>query len=114
RCQCCLPLIFVYWTSPHRSHHPLPTRRSSDLEGTGDARYHPCAVPHPRTSFRCRSSAVRCSSIRRVLAQHCALQCPQPLHQFRQDRKSTRLNSSHVKNSYAVFCLKKKNHISHI
>src|SRR5690606_39386347 len=26
-----------------------------------------------------------------------------------QDRKSTRLNSSHVKISYAVFCLKKKN-----
>src|SRR5690606_40059024 len=25
-----------------------------------------------------------------------------------EDRKSTRLNSSHVKNSYAVFCLKKK------
>src|SRR5690554_275671 len=25
------------------------------------------------------------------------------------DRKSTRLNSSHVRNSYAVFCLKKKN-----
>src|SRR5690606_39885483 len=27
----------------------------------------------------------------------------------RGDRKSTRLNSSHVKISYAVFCLKKKN-----
>src|SRR5690606_41306108 len=27
---------------------------------------------------------------------------------FLQDRKSTRLNSSHVKISYAVFCLKKK------
>src|SRR5690606_41659792 len=27
------------------------------------------------------------------------------------DRKSTRLNSSHVKISYAVFCLKKKNHM---
>src|SRR5690606_39381864 len=27
------------------------------------------------------------------------------------DRKSTRLNSSHVKISYAVFCLKKKNNI---
>src|SRR5690606_39456108 len=27
----------------------------------------------------------------------------------KQDRKSTRLNSSHVKISYAVFCLKKKN-----
>src|SRR5690606_40619534 len=31
----------------------------------------------------------------------------QPQHQG-QDRKSTRLNSSHVKISYAVFCLKKK------
>src|SRR5438874_5245379 len=28
------------------------------------------------------------------------------------DRKSTRLNSSHVEISYAVFCLKKKNQIS--
>src|SRR5690606_41871167 len=33
-----------------------------------------------------------------------------PARQLRQglDRKSTRLNSSHVKISYAVFCLKKK------
>src|SRR5690625_359281 len=29
--------------------------------------------------------------------------------QLGRDRKSTRLNSSHVANSYAVFCLKKKN-----
>src|SRR5207249_9541177 len=29
---------------------------------------------------------------------------------FLRDRKSTRLNSSHVSISYAVFCLKKKNH----
>src|SRR5690242_21394751 len=28
---------------------------------------------------------------------------------FRLDRKSTRLNSSHMSISYAVFCLKKKN-----
>src|ERR1022692_2216819 len=28
---------------------------------------------------------------------------------FRSDRKSTRLNSSHLVISYAVFCLKKKN-----
>src|SRR3712207_7453793 len=28
----------------------------------------------------------------------------------RQDRKSTRLNSSHANISYAVFCLKKKNY----
>src|SRR5690625_5514938 len=31
-------------------------------------------------------------------------------HSTAQDRKSTRLNSSHVAISYAVFCLKKKNH----
>src|SRR5690349_23964814 len=30
------------------------------------------------------------------------------------DRKSTRLNSSHVEISYAVFCLKKKKKIRHI
>src|SRR5690606_40841916 len=29
-------------------------------------------------------------------------------HKSKLDRKSTRLNSSHVKISYAVFCLKKK------
>src|SRR5207249_11441146 len=29
---------------------------------------------------------------------------------FQLDRKSTRLNSSHVSISYAVFCLKKKSH----
>src|SRR2546430_12922455 len=29
----------------------------------------------------------------------------------REDRKSTRLNSSHSQISYAVFCLKKKNYI---
>ena len=28
---------------------------------------------------------------------------------LQEDRKSTRLNSSHVRISYAVFCLKKKN-----
>src|SRR3712207_8817596 len=31
-----------------------------------------------------------------------------------QDRKSTRLNSSHANISYAVFCLKKKPNIYHI
>src|SRR5690242_21277239 len=31
----------------------------------------------------------------------------------RRDRKSTRLNSSHMSISYAVFCLKKKKNISH-
>src|SRR5206468_12584654 len=33
-----------------------------------------------------------------------------PQYERRGDRKSTRLNSSHDQISYAVFCLKKKNH----
>src|SRR3989442_15889110 len=45
---------------------------------------------HRRQSFRCR--AIRASRRRGQ----------------RGDRKSTRLNSSHVRISYAVFCLKKK------
>src|SRR5256885_16341230 len=34
---------------------------------------------------------------------------PPNLKPYMQDRKSTRLNSSHLVISYAVFCLKKKN-----
>src|SRR5690606_12527537 len=37
---------------------------------------------------------------------------PSPAPTPSQDRKSTRLNSSHVKISYAVFCLKKKRYLS--
>src|SRR5215469_8218378 len=40
----------------------------------------------------------------------CSTGCPpSPRHRTPRDRKSTRLNSSHVEISYAVFCLKKKN-----
>src|SRR5690606_33228087 len=54
--------------------------------------------------------------VRLVAAFHLvdAFHVDDPLHEFhrfnelRIDRKSTRLNSSHVKISYAVFCLKKK------
>src|SRR3712207_8362407 len=43
-------------------------------------------------------------------AQHRGLAVLHPLGgQPTQDRKSTRLNSSHANISYAVFCLKKKN-----
>src|SRR5438874_9644838 len=39
---------------------------------------------------------------------------PDALAGRRRDRKSTRLNSSHVEISYAVFCLKKKKKITQI
>src|SRR3989442_9731680 len=37
-----------------------------------------------------------------------------PIQNKMSDRKSTRLNSSHVRISYAVFCLKKKKHTSEL
>src|SRR5690349_23955595 len=39
----------------------------------------------------------------------CSVPCTRPAT----DRKSTRLNSSHVEISYAVFCLKKKKQTTH-
>src|SRR5437762_8263383 len=45
---------------------------------------------------------------------HAALKSPANAgkHEAAVDRKSTRLNSSHRRNSYPVFCLKKKNIIT--
>src|SRR5258707_7424571 len=44
----------------------------------------------------------------REQVQHAASSASPVLHLLAQDRKSTRLNSSHANISYAVFCLKKK------
>src|SRR3989449_4306517 len=41
---------------------------------------------------------------------HCQYFSFDSLRELLEDRKSTRLNSSHGYISYAVFCLKKKNH----
>src|SRR5207249_5034125 len=51
------------------------------------------AIPDPQRRARSDGSAL-------PLARSC--------RSTRKDRKSTRLNSSHVSISYAVFCLKKK------
>src|SRR5690625_6384322 len=54
----------------------------------------------------------RTSGLDREVVSLCleaAMDTPVPQHLFEvTDRKSTRLNSSHVAISYAVFCLKKK------
>src|SRR6267142_3682204 len=58
------------------------------------------------TLFRsCRVRELRDLGCRRH--QEAAQSCAQFVER-RQDRKSTRLNSSHMSISYAVFCLKKK------
>src|SRR3989442_8756668 len=65
-----------------------------------------------------RSTLFPYTTLFRSVAEHGGARCPSgsalgretgravPSH--RTDRKSTRLNSSHVRISYAVFCLKKK------
>src|SRR5205085_11726818 len=61
-----------------------------------------CAARSPP----CRRCAPRSWRWMRRSSSSCALACTST----RTDRKSTRLNSSHSQISYAVFCLKKKNH----
>src|SRR2546426_7736756 len=51
-------------------------------------------------------STVPASSRRR--GSRCVSSTDRPMREFGKDRKSTRLNSSHLVISYAVFCLKKK------
>src|SRR5256885_7909653 len=54
---------------------------------------------------------VRHASLLQQAGQHLALGDADGADQhWLADRKSTRLNSSHLVISYAVFCLKKKNH----
>src|SRR5437667_7914233 len=62
------------------------------------------------TLFRSRAQARRLRSRRQDRAQACRLQEGADRRQraASRDRKSTRLNSSHITISYAVFCLKKK------
>src|SRR5690606_42109225 len=84
---------------------PFPTRRSSDLgrDGgrEGGEEHHPEAHAVDRHVV---PNAQAGDPLRDVL------EVPAPRHRRAQeeDRKSTRLNSSHGKISYAVFCLKKK------
>src|SRR5204862_7619932 len=78
-----MSLFFSFYCYGHHPDlHSFPTRRSSDLP-----------EPYP----------LLCHPERSPLLCH-----PERKKPIRLDRKSTRLNSSHVEISYAVFCLKKK------
>src|SRR5690606_42050876 len=95
--------LFFYSYGDHPILPSFPTRRSSDL-----------ALRPPVSSALVFSTAATCSwNFVRVSAT--GLSCASSLawascSRLRKvsDRKSTRLNSSHVKISYAVYCLKKK------
>src|SRR5690606_39559966 len=85
--------------------HSFPTRRSSDLGAESGDPQHQERSTHPslqiRTIIPTRSHCLRRS---RLNSASRSASRTEPIL----DRKSTRLNSSHVKISYAVFCLKKK------
>src|SRR5690242_21582585 len=77
-------------TGRPRPSTPFPTRRSSDL---------------PEHDHLAGAAGESC---RLTAAKGRGIDLPVlPRHAVR-DRKSTRLNSSHMSISYAVFCLKKK------
>src|SRR5690606_41626250 len=74
------------------------------------------ALPRPHGDGRRRGQEPRHHACRRAGPEVWLLAFPHRFntragrgHALCRDRKSTRLNSSHVKISYAVFCLKKKN-----
>src|SRR5690606_41321831 len=101
-CVVCHAFLFVFACSGlHLVLHSFPTRRSSDLEG------------FPGST---ELAAIR-DVTSRGYTDHQMVDSMNLIHMNgriydpelgRLDRKSTRLNSSHVKISYAVFCLKKK------
>src|SRR5690606_41596824 len=98
------PLFYLHCTSHYRALPSSPTRRSSDLTPNHDNRGHRSAVQRPLHFHRfptLRTPSVSVSIADQASSWRSAGYLPL-------DRKSTRLNSSHVKISYAVFCLKKK------
>src|SRR5438067_5698435 len=95
-------MLSLYGGGGRRALHSFPTRRSSDLEFDARSRLAP-----PVSLGAAHVMAVAVGSLqpgKRIDRFVKALALARP-----PDRKSTRLNSSHVSISYAVFCLKKKN-----
>src|SRR5207253_8767392 len=91
-----LLLFFLSCSRPHRDLHSFPTRRSSDLAARDR---HPRALLLWRRPGHAEFGGDQYRRLRALAPR---------MGELWQDRKSTRLNSSHVAISYAVFCLKKK------
>src|SRR5438309_7955407 len=96
---------FSYRSGDHRDLHSFPTRRSSDLNGFVAFQIHEVRLPEPPAVSDVRVRFVVSPELLSQLKAGDADSSPQAVGQ---DRKSTRLNSSHSSISYAVFCLKKK------
>src|SRR5260221_9746141 len=68
----------------------------------------------PRSTLFPYTTLFRSPPCARRTRPRCSGGAPGPRRLRRRDRKSTRLNSSHTVISYAVFCLKKKEHTSEL
>src|SRR5207253_9485977 len=107
-------VFFLDCSGAPRALHSFPTRRSSDLfadAGAALLSLHDSGRLGPRWAWVLAGEGPAASSLRRSLSP--ALRPHVHLvgrvdERLLQDRKSTRLNSSHVAISYAVLCLKKK------
>src|SRR5207245_7486992 len=104
-------LMYDYPSEPYLHHRYLPsfpTRRSSDLLSSermlGDLRTK--VRSGSIVVFHANGKGLHTRAVVEDLSQELLKKGLQPL--LRQDRKSTRLNSSHGSISYAVFCLKNK------
>src|SRR5205807_9143837 len=93
-----------------RALHSFPTRRSSDLARRATPARRPEVQDAGRPLEEPQGAERGARPSAREEDEHGVDRGPQ---QGRRavDRKSTRLNSSHLVNSYAVFCLKKKNKV---
>src|SRR5690606_41868146 len=108
------PALYRVFFSAHRDPlylHSFPTRRSSDLLVMSGQTSGPAGLKARHYTGKPGLSRLYLSDgrweIHRAIHGHCRV-VPVPPGPRHKDRKSTRLNSSHVKISYAVFCLKKK------
>src|SRR5699024_11982721 len=94
--------LYGYRPNPHL--HSFPTRRSSDLE-----RIRELSMEAGRTVKVEGKDNNLLELIAADSSFNLTLEDLKNAMEPSRDRKSTRLNSSHVSISYAVFCLKKKN-----
>src|SRR5690606_41510651 len=97
-------------SADYRNLHSFPTRRSSDLDAHQRQADAGATDIHNRVDAAdlVKVHGVRFGVVDLGLGLGQALEDRDRHVLDRLDRKSTRLNSSHVKISYAVFCLKKK------
>src|SRR5205814_4657576 len=91
----------------NRDLHSFPTRRSSDLCGLSERSRRASFVAAAQSQFV--SITIKCeNSASKLFGSSLSASFRADAADATRDRKSTRLNSSHLGISYAVFCLKKK------